>query len=387
MNGETGIDVEKAAEFLGLSPSRFFELLEKKAIVRNWDEYEDIFRFDSHISGVVEGSVLLKRGGTFEIIRGFPKIKRAMTLFPAIERNFQGIGSVLVEEKMNGYNVRVTEYRGKLIALTRSGHVCPYSTERVQHLLNHDFFREHPELVVYGEMAGPDNPYVPKDIYGLESLDLFVFDIRCKSDGAPLPVMERRELADDYGFRQVELFGEFGIEEAPYEITRIIKELGKKEHEGVVIKDPEMVLQPIKYTCSESNCADLRHAFRFYNDSGRDYMFPRIVREGFQSVEWNENEEELRERCLRLGESILRPMIRSIREVQMDELISDDVRIRVRDRGTIERFRSYLERLGIDVVFGPPERIEDEYLVRISKINKSTTDKTKSIIIEGQLWS
>ncbi|TGC07235.1 RNA ligase [Methanolobus halotolerans] len=386
MNNEDEIDIEKAAEFLGLPPSRLSELLKKRTIVRNWGEYEDIFRFDNHISGIETGSVFIKKGNDFEMIRGFPKIKRAMTLFPAIERNFPDIGSVLVEEKMNGYNVRVTGHKGELITLTRSGHVCPYSTERAQHLLNHDFFTENPDLVIYGEMVGPDNPYVPKDIYGVKSLDLFVFDIRSKFDGAPLPVIERRELASDYGFSQVELFGEFGIEEAPSKITRIIRELGKKEHEGVIIKDPEMVLQPIKYTCSESNCADLRHAFRFYNDSGRDYMFPRIVREGFQSAEWNENEEELRKRCLRLGESILRPMIRSIREVQRDERISDDVRIRVRNRDTIDRFRAYLERLGVDVIFGPPEKIGEDYLVRISKLNKSTTDKTKSIV-EGQLWS
>ncbi|WP_406656049.1 RNA ligase [Methanolobus sp. ZRKC2] len=386
MNGDIGIDVEKAAEFLELPPSRFYKLLDKKTIVRNWDEYEDILRFDNHVSGIETGSVLIEKNDTFEMIRGFPKIKRAMILIPSIEKNFQGIESVIVEEKMNGYNVRVTEYKEKLIALTRSGHVCPYSTERAQHLLNHDFFREHPELVVYGEMAGPDNPYVPKDIYGLDSLDFFVFDIRFKSDGSPLPVSERRKLASDYGFSQVELFGEFDIEEAPAEITRIIKELGEKEHEGVVIKDPEMVLQPIKYTCSQSNCADLRHAFKFYNDSGRDYMFPRVVREGFQSFEWNESEEELKKRCLRLGESILRPMIQSIREVQRNERISDEVRIRVRDRDTIYKFKSYLERLGVDVIFSSPERIGDDYLVRISKINRSTTDKTKGIM-EGQLWS
>ncbi len=386
MTDKNGIDIEKAAEFLDLPPSRFSGLLEKRTIIHNWDEYQNLFRFDSHVSGIEEGSVLIVKDDSFELIRGFPKIKRAMTLVPSIERNFSEAGSVIVEEKMNGYNVRVTEYRGELIALTRSGHVCPYSTERARHLLNHDFFKEHPELVIYGEMVGPDNPYVPKDIYGLESLDFFVFDIRYKADGKPLPVMKRRELAGNYGFTQVKLFGEFDIQQASAEITEIIRELGKTEHEGVVIKDPEMVLQPIKYTCSEGNNADLRHAFRFYNDSGRDYMFPRVVREGFQSFEWNESEEELKQRCLRLGESILRPMIRSIREVENNKRISEDVRIRVKDRDTIDRFRSYLERLGVDVVFSDPERIGDEYLVRINKVNQSTTDKTKSIL-EGQLWS
>ena len=79
-------------------------------------------------------------------------------------------------------------------------------------------------------------------------------------------------------------------------------------------------------------------------------------------------------------------MIQSIREVENNRRISEDVRIRVKDRDTIDRFRSYLERLGVDVVFSEPERVGDEYLVRINKVNQSTTDKTKSIL-EGQLWS
>jgi putative ATP-dependent DNA ligase len=111
-----------------------------------------------------------------------------------------------------------------------------------------------------------------------------------------------------------------------------------------------------------------------------------VVREGFQSVEWNESEEEIEDRCLRLGESILRPMRESILQVQEGERIRDDVRIRVKDESTIYRFRMYLERLGLDVIFSPPERIGDEYVVNIRKMNKSTTDKTLGII-EGQLWS
>jgi putative ATP-dependent DNA ligase len=385
MNRENETDIGKAAESLGLPPFGFSELLEKKVILQDWGEYEDFFRFSSKVGKIDEGSVLVKVGNGFELIQGFPKIKRAIMLAPALKSHFKDIYSVAVEEKMNGYNVRVIEHKGELVAFTRSGHVCPYSSERSGHLLEHDFFKDYPEYVVYGEMVGPDNPYVPKDIYGVESLDFFVFDIRSR-EGIALPLHERRELASDYGFTQVELLGEFELGEAAERIREIITELGKKEHEGVIIKDPSMILQPLKYTTSQTNCADLRHGFRFYNESGKDYLFARVVREGFQSVEWNESEEEIEDRCLRLGESILRPMRESILRVQEGERIRDDVRIRVKDESTIDRFRMYLERLGLDVIFSPPERIGDEYVVNIRKMNKSTTDKTLGII-EGQLWS
>ncbi|MDG6244741.1 MAG: RNA ligase [Methanolobus sp.] len=383
---ETELDIEKAAEFLELPPSRLSEIIEKGNLRQNWDEYSNIYRFEGHAPQIENGTALIDHYGSFELVRGFPKIKRAMLLDPALKGNFSQIKSVVVEEKMNGYNVRVVDYRGKLIAFTRSGHVCPYSTERVQNFLKRDFFQDHPDIIVYGEMAGPDNPYVQKNIYDIDSLDFFVFDMRYKDTGEPLEVCQRRELGEEYGFNQVRLFGEFSINEASAKITGIIRELGEKGHEGVVIKDPKMVLQPIKYTCSQSNCSDLEQAFRFYNEAGRDYLFSRVVREGFQSYEWSEDEEEFQKRCKRLGESILLPMKGTIAQVATGERLSDDFCIRVRDENVIHKFKAYMERFGLYVVLGTPERIGEDYVVEVRKINKSTTDKTMAML-EGQLWS
>lgn len=308
-----------------------------------------------------------------------------MLLKPTIEAHFSDIDTVCVEEKMNGFNVRIIKYDGKLIAITRGGHVCPYSTERIQTLLDNDFFDDHPDLVLHGEMVGPDNPYVPKDIYNIESLEFFVFDIRYKQSGIPLPLYERRELADKYGFIQVKFFGEFQKEEAPLEISEIIKELGELEHEGVVIKDPMMEITSLKYTCSQSNCADLRHAFRFYNDVGRDYLFSRVVREGFQAVEWEETEDDIDERCLRLGRSMIYPMIDSINNIGNGVRIADEVQIRVSDIRTAFKFKEYLRRHGLEAIFDDPKPVGDEFIVKIMKLNKSTNDKTLSMW-KGETW-
>ncbi|MCG7854089.1 MAG: RNA ligase [Methanosarcinaceae archaeon] len=385
VESEVKLDIELAARYLKMPQSRVQGLLNKRLLLQNWDDYQHLFRFDKNVSKIEHGSVLYQKDGSFELIRGFPKIQRAMLLGPAINDHFSKIGSVVVEEKMNGYNVRVAGIGGRIAAITRGGLVCPYSTERAEYLINPDFFTDHPDLILFGEMAGPDNPYVPKDIYGIESLEFFVFDIRHKGSGKPYPVYERRKLAEEYGFTQVSLFGEFPTSHAADEIAEIIRELGKIQHEGVVIKDPQMVLHPIKYTCSQSNCADLRHAFRYYNDYGRDYFFSRVVREGFQSVEWGENESELQKRCLQLGESILHPMVDSIRQVKDGKRISDDVQIRVRDIAVASRFEEYLRRLGVDAVFEAPQQVGNEYLVKIRKLNQSTNDKTESMC-KGELW-
>jgi putative ATP-dependent DNA ligase len=290
-----------------------------------------------------------------------------------------------VEEKMNGYNVRIATVKNDILAITRSGYVCPYTTQKAKEKLNLKFFDDFPELVLYAEMVGPDNPYISKDIYNVESVEFYIFDIREKNSGRSLSVSRKQEILEKYGFFQVKFFGEIPLETAPEEIRRIIRKLGEKEHEGVVIKDPEMILSPLKYTSSQSNCSDLRHAFKFYNEAGRDYMLSRIVREGFQTVEWNENETEFEKRCMQLGKSILDPLRESIRDVKEGQRLYEEARIRVRDLKTVADFQEYLNRLGIDAVFEEPQVVGGEYLINIKKLNKSTTDKTQAIW-HGDLW-
>ncbi len=377
------LNVEKVSKLLEIPEHRITGALQRKTLqyVRG---KPGLFRFDKPVSSAEGGtSVFIE---PFDIVRGFPKISRTLVLYPALVKHFSSCKKVVVEEKMNGYNVRVALVGDKLVGLTRGGFVCPYTTEKANDIIGLDFFHDHPELVLCGEMVGPDSPYVPKSFYGIESLEFFAFDIREKATGKPLSVMMRRALMEEYGIKSVRLFGEFEVSEAHIEITKIIKELGSAMHEGVVIKDPEMLLPPVKYTSSQSNCADLRYAFEFYNDFGRDFFFPRVCREAFQSVEWDEDEVSLGKRCLQLGESILQPMVKTIKKKKAGERIAENVQIRVKSMNTAKEFEEHLKLLGVDAVFEAPEKIGNEYLVRIKRINQSTNDKTEAIL-GGQLWS
>lgn len=377
------LDVEKVSKLLDTPEHRITGAIQRKTL-QYVSSRPELFRFDKAISSIEGGtSVFLK---PLDIVRGFPKISRSLMLYPALIRHFSTCNRIVVEEKMNGYNVRVARIGDQLVGLTRGGFVCPYTTEKANELIGHDFFLDHPDLVLCGEMVGPDSPYVPKSLYDIESLEFFVFDIREKISGKPMPVMKRRALMDEYGIKSVRLFGEYDIDEAHIDVTRIIRELGESMHEGVVLKDPEMVLPPIKYTSSQSNCSDLRYAFEFYNDYGRDFFFARVCREAFQSVEWDEDEEALRKRCLQLGESIIMPMIKTIKKKKMGERISETVQIRVKNLKTAQEFEEHLRLLGVNAVFEKPEKIGSEYLIKIKKFYSSTNDKTESIL-SGHLWS
>lgn len=377
------LDVEKVSALLDIPEHRITGAVQRKTLqyVRG---KQDLFRFDKPISGIEGGTCIFPE--PFDIVRGFPKIPRALVLYPGVSAHFSSCENVAVEEKMNGYNVRVALVGDELAGLTRGGFVCPYTTEKASELIGRDFFLEHPDLVLCGEMVGPDSPYVPKSIYDIESLEFFIFDIREKLTGKPMPVMKRRELVDEYGLRSVRLFGEYDVEKAHIEIEGVIKGFGKSLNEGVVIKDPEMVIPPVKYTSSRSNCADLRYAFEFYNDYGRDFFFPRVCREAFQAVEWNETEEELEERCRMFGESILLPMIRTIRNKKTGGRITETVQIRVKNLKTAHEFQEHLMLLGVDAIFEEPEMTGNGYLVRIQKKYHSTSDKTDSIL-RGEMWN
>jgi len=373
------MNLRAVAERLDISAERMERMLGRVVRASDWPKPRHL-RFDKAVSGIEAGTIVFDDD---EIVYGYPKIRRAMMLSPAIKRHFSD--GVLVEEKMNGHNVRVASVGGKMIALTRGGFICPYSTEVANDQIPPELFKEDPDLVLCGEMVGPKNPYVPKEVYPAESMDFYLFDVSRKGRRDVEGSSKTHALAEEYGMRSVHLFGEFGPEEAAGEIKEIIKDLGARGREGVVIKDPANLKSPIKYTSSESNCRDLEFAFRYYNDYGQDFFFSRVVREGFQAAEWSEAETEFLERCLRLGRSMLGPMRKTVEAKISGYPIVQEVEIKVKDLQTATDFEEHFRRMGVRAVFDPPRTSPGGHLVKIKRLVMSTNDKTESVI-EGQLW-
>lgn len=378
--------IQLSSRALNIPESKISDILRSRVLQKVSGFFPDHYRFEKGISGFEFGTAVFKTDNSIEVIRGFPKIQRAMVLEPTIRLHFNDLPVVAVEEKMNGYNVRIACIFDHIYALTRGGLMCPYTTEKVIEEIGFKLFRDHPDLVLCGEMVGPDNPYVPKDIYPeVESVSIFIFDIKKKNSGESLTLQKKHELCSQYSIKTVPYFGKYSTQDAARAVTSIIKRLGSICHEGVIIKDPEMKLPALKYTSSESNNKDLGYAFEFYNDYGRDFFFSRVVREGYQYAEWNEGEKALRDRCCRLGESILKPMINTINKRKKDKRITEDVRIRVSSLKTARKFEAHLKRMGIDAKFEAPQYVNGQYLIVIKKLNKSTNDRTKAIL-NGQLW-
>lgn len=375
------------AQALNLSKSVAVTLEERniirRAFVRHpfFDDIEEAYRLDKKFGQFEEGTLIVKAKDSIRVFRGFPKIKRAMVLHPTIRAHF-GDTEVILEEKMNGYNVRIAKIGKKIYAITRRGLICPYTTEKARELIDSEFFEDYPDYMLCCEAVGKASPYVPTDVYGIEVLDFFLFDIREAKTNRPLSIDEKVEIAERYGLKLARILARVESDDVEG-MRKVVERLNEEGREGIVIKDPEMRVEPLKYTTSRANQSDLRYAFRFFEEYGRDFMLSRIVREAFQSFEFGEDEEKFYERCLGLGKAILEPLIESIKACKRGETIYEECELVFSNKEVLELFKSHLKLLGIDF------RIEtldsDNLRVKLKRVMRRTNDKINSIL-NGATW-
>lgn len=363
------------AAALGVPPGDLEDVLEQFS----HDTFEG--RSYRHLSDARHG---IERGTAIVddvVVRGFPSIPRTLVLEPGIPRHFDG--RLTVEEKRNGYNVRVARIDGDVLGFTRSGYLCPYTTSTVRTLLDAgSFFEAHPNLMLCGELIGPENPYTPHEYPEVESARFEVFDGRHRETGTPLTVAHRRELCERYDLPTVPNFGEFEPEAAPEAVREVIADLDTEGREGVVMQSVDGTRQ-LKYTTSATHRADLAHAFSLPFDYGRDFLFPRIIREVFQAVELDHSKGQSRQRAQQLGESILLPAIETVRAIERGETVGEEHTVRG-EPAVIEALLSHLRDQSIALEIKRDRREGEERVVTFAKIAASTRDNTDDYL-EGKL--
>jgi len=389
------INIPKVSERLNLEEDVIKKAIERRVI--SLCRYRDMryIIFKKKVRHVERGTVLFLNED-MDVVMGYPKIRRALVLDPTVKKYF--IDKVVVEEKLNGYNVRVVNIDGEVVGITRGGRICPFTTKKLLKLLNIDILKDHPEIILCGEMIGLNNPYVSHyypevdrkiyengDVVVKENLGFYVFDVKDREKNTPLSVEERNRLLEEYNVPYVKPLGIFNKDDVEG-IKGIVLKLNSEGREGIVLKDPNMMVDPIKYTTHSTHCQDLSVAFRYTFDLGIHFMFSRLIREGYQSYEFNEGEEELKRRAISIGKSIVYPMVESIRKVSRGELVTEDFELFFESEEDIEEFLKYLREVHISYVVKEKEVLEDNiYRIVIGKVYPSTKDKIKSYL-EGSLW-
>jgi putative ATP-dependent DNA ligase len=313
-------------------------------------------------------------------VRGFPSIPRTLVLEAGVKRYFDG--PFVAEEKLNGYNVRVARV-DEILGFTRSGTICPFTTSVVRETLDLDpFFDAHPEAVLCGEMIGPENPYTTCDYPEVDSIGFFAFDIRHRESGEPVTVAARRDLCETFDIPQAPGFGAFTVDETDT-LQDVVADLETRGREGIVMKSPDGE-RLLKYTTSAANQGNLVYGFAYPFDYGREYVFPRILREAFRAHEVGDDHDAIRERAHDLGEAILEPFVESIRVVENGGTLSEAHTVRG-DPVVIDELLEHLHSLGLHVWIESDETLGGERLLTFTKQYRSSTDSIDAYL-DGQTF-
>jgi putative ATP-dependent DNA ligase len=194
-----------------------------------------------------------------------------------------------------------------------------------------------------------------------------------------MSIKDKIETLEFYGLPQVKFFGTIDVDEAPERIFQLVIELGMDDREGVVIKDPEMEIDPLKYTSSQAHNGEIQYAFTYPFDFGRSFFFSRVIREGFQAYELNESEDEIKKRAHTIGKSIIYPMIKTIKHIADDNLASEDIVLHVDNLKEAEDFARHLRDLGVVATV----HSYDDGKAIIRRVHQSTTDRISNFLRGG----
>lgn len=274
--------------------------------------------------GCERGTVLLGEA----IVHGYPRIGRVLALRPGLGEQFRS--PFWVEEKVNGYNVRIFRYEGRPLALTRGGFVCPFTTDRLPELLDLAVFDEEPDLVICGEVAGPDNPYVESaPPFVVHDVALFTFDLMRLGQPTPLPAAEAYELIDRARLPAVTRFGRYTTEDIAA-IQAIARRLDSEGHEGIVFKEDSARARRAKYVTAASAISDIQSTAPGLMEVPPEYFLGRILRLVlFLREEGLTRDAELDRR---LGAAFLDGPYAAVEQFQREQRVSHTYRCRLRER-------------------------------------------------------
>ncbi len=377
-------DLERIlSEALGVGLERARRLLESKStrVLRYKNIRYIVIRRD--IAGHYEGtSILISSTGEYRVVEGYPHIKRILILSTAMENHF--IDDVIVEEKMDGHNTRIVLFQGEILALTRGGYICPYTTARFRRKYGEAARALIEDLgentIIAGEVVGLENPYTRVYYPEAPDWDYFVFDIFV--DGLELlDVAARRSKVEEAGMRNVPLLGKVAKNDwqTVMDIMRGLERVGR---EGVVLKDPYYRVEPLKYTTSYINVKDIEDGMNFPFDEGHTFIFPRVLRQMFKAYEEGWDQARLEAEALRLGKAILFPAVESVRKYARGEVIGEEFTLTFESRDELEDFVAHEASLGVPLTILALEESPHTIRARFLK-HKKTPDYYKRIFKTG----
>lgn len=317
-----------------------------------WLRFQDDFR------GLDRGTVVL--GDRF--VFAYPHIPRLTSLVGGIRRFITR--PFFVEEKIDGYNVRVVLHEGVLLAFTRGGYLCPFTMDRLQDFFTPEFFEDYRDAVLVVEVAGPENPYIevsPPNIP--EDIQMFALDVM--EEDAFWDPSRRYEVFRAYGFRMPRFWGPLSPE-TPEEALSILRELDREAIEGMVLKEPAEVLghRAYKYYTPRATLRDLAVDSDLLFELPPEFFISRIQRLGIALAELGESPDDALYRAL--GESLLAGFFDVVSRYPRKRSITHVLSLRVHDERTVEKLMEHFARSRVVRVRELGRRIGEDGLLHVT---------------------
>jgi putative ATP-dependent DNA ligase len=326
-----------------------------KARVETLPGGQEYVRVTDDFRGMPRGTVLCGQ----RLVYGYPHIGRILRLETGLGQQLSG--PFWVEEKVDGYNVRVARLGEEVVALTRGGFVCPFTTDRLPDLLDLGVLEDHPETVLCAEVAGPEQPYVvghPPQV--VEDIALFTFDLMQLGRRDLLADAEAGALMDRYGLPRVARLGRFTASDWPA-LGALVRDLNQSRREGVVLKEENPPRRRVKYVTGASCIDDILATVDNLPQLPAEYFTGRVLRLALFLAE--QGEAALPEARAELGRAFIDGLLDAIFRFRDQHRVARIHRCRFRDRGNAERLLAHLRRAE-----GPIQVIE------------------RSLTLEGRHW-
>lgn len=321
----------------GITESMWQESLERHDVIR--EEFDGIhfFRVTKKVGALGKGSIVTEKG----IIFGFPSIARIVHLENGVRKAYTQ--PFYVEEKVDGYNVRVARIHDRVLVFSRGAYVCPFSTDRIEDFLEvKKIFDDIPGLIVCGEFAGPENPYnIAYPPYVKEDVRFFAFDLMLINQSHAIPVNERYKIFDRYCIPMVKRFGQFSASDVSG-LKKIVKEVDAAGGEGVVMKPTHPAEKILKYVTLGSCLRDINVTAPLMTEMASEFFIHRIIR---AAMFIHEQMHVLQPEVFpQLGEALLKPVYESVVKAARNEVIEEKFLLRFREERNIQRMIEHLHR-------------------------------------------
>jgi putative ATP-dependent DNA ligase len=296
----------------------------------------EYLRFSDDYKDVPRGTALFQD----TVVWGYPHIGRIFMLEKGLKEQFKG--PFWVEEKVDGYNVRIFKIGDRVIALSRGGYICPFTTDRLEEFINLKFFEDNPDLVLCAEVAGPNNPYIEESPPFIEEdVRFFVFDVMKKNEQGFLPHDEKVSLIKKYGLPSVEIFGRYTAENLR-ELKELLLKLNDEGREGVVFKEDSAEGKRAKYITSYANLNDIKVTAKNMLQLPPEYYTNRILRLVlFMEEEGIERTDHLYEE---LGKAFIDGLFEAIDQFKREHKVYHTFTCRFRSRENAVALMELLQR-------------------------------------------